>query len=124
MISKKILLDALGLFKNESDNTYVLKNSYETVTEDEVSSLFTGVFYYTGTNGTATPVEYTFEIGMTWEEFIDSDYNTDNFFVINGPTVSISNNAAVFYKVNPRVGGELITSQVIDGGEYYITNEK
>lgn len=23
---------------------------------------------------------FTFEIGMTWEEFINSDYNTDNFF--------------------------------------------
>ena len=25
--------------------------------------------------------EYTFEVGMTWEEWINSEYNTDNYFV-------------------------------------------
>ena len=124
MISKQTLLNTLSFFKTEADNTYILKDSYETITEDEISALFTGVFYYTGYDDTSTPVEYTFEIGMTWEEFINSDYNTDNFFVITGETVSLSNNSAVYYKANPIVGGELITNQVVDGGEYYISKEK
>lgn len=64
MISKDTLLSALSFFKNEADNTYILKNSYETVTEDDLDALFIeiGTFSYTGSKEGSSE----FEVGMTW----------------------------------------------------------
>ena len=106
-------------------------------TEAEMTALLTsgevgGVYKYTGTTGTyengalyvleqttgtftivyggdGSEHTYSFDIGMTFTEFVASDYNTDDIFELNGTQVLWDN-----------CGVNGITSETVieDGGRY------
>lgn len=120
MISKQILLDSLSMLKTEFDNRYASPN-YETITEDEVNDLFveigTFTYEYLGTTGSSQ-----FEIGMTWQDYIVSKYNTINCseFGVTGvaiDTCHIVGQSAT--EINPPV----LTDTIINGYNYYAVIE-
>lgn len=118
----------------------------EVATEAEMTALLTsgevgGVYKYTGTTGTyengalyvleaelitftIDGTEYQAEDGMTWAEWVESEYNTGGFTVINTTTVINQSENAVQYSSNSTdvKATELIlndgTYQISVGGSY------
>lgn len=75
-------------------------------TVDVVVAVTMSTFYVNG-------IEYTYEVGMTWERWIASTYNTDGF-IIYGCTVTTS----VGYVIKTN-GVSTLDSDLIDGTSTY-----
>lgn len=123
MISKETLLDSLGMFKAEFDNRYATSDLYETVTEDDVNELFIeiGTFTYEYTSSSATGTS-EFEIGMTWEEYINSEYNTIGCEAWGSVGVAI-NGFHIIGGSSTEISPPDITDEIIDGYHYYAVLE-
>ena len=71
--------------------------------------------YYTNYLKTESKT-FEFEEGMTWKEFINSDYNTDSYFSLANTSSSTS-----FIKPNGNEGSRANVTKVSEsGGESYI----
>ena len=79
---------------NQIHTTYATKEEVATLTTDDIAAgeevwIFDcgGAGAGTVTMGTimmsSSGASYEFEVGMTWAEFVESDYNTDGIFSIN-----------------------------------------
>ena len=120
MISKQILLDSLSMLKTEFDNRYASPN-YETITEDEVNDLFVeiGTFTY---EYSAIKESSQFEVGMIWEEYINSEYNTIGCEPWGSTGVGI-NGYHIIGKSATEINPPALTDVIIDGYNYYAVLE-
>lgn len=84
------------------------------ITEEEIHSLFVeiGTFTFNGS-------DYQFEIGMTWEEFVASDYNTAGL-AITGSSLSYGSSTVMY---NGSYNGTYATDTIMSGVTYTISNE-
>ena len=85
--------------------------SYE---EDVVLKTFN--YTNTSTNSTKT---YTYEEGMTWEEFINSEYNTDDFFYLSLSKVWCKDSSGWGISTDIYSGGPISSTDLISYETYY-----
>ncbi len=111
------LIDAVNETTNRGDTTltdaiYHLKDGYnQTDPEEPVEKLITF---------TVDDITYTATDGMTWREFMDSEFNADGAFMNDDPG-TVQHRKMGFSSVN-HVGGlysQIIDSVIEDGGQYY-----
>lgn len=68
-------------------------------------------------NGTA----YQFEKGMTWEEWVNSEYNTINAKILDSGGVSVGEYGWIYYEYSPSYTLAMSTDVIEEGHDYYKT---
>ena len=87
----------------------------ETVTESDINELFVEIGTFA-----VNQDSFNFEVGITWEEYINSDYNTNNNFSNTNGNVYYFDGigtGSIRYK-NETVK---ISDSIVNGGEYLQT---
>lgn len=74
-------------------------------------------------SATTTTTEYQAEKGMTWGEWVESDYNTDGFYVNDSssmkPIRNATNMSAVVYENNINMAPQREDNIIESGHTYY-----
>lgn len=107
----------------EKDGICSIKVGNTEITESQLSRLLDmslGRFVYQISSG-GNDVEYKFEAGMTWAEFVESEYNVDNYFSIDdedGSVMHLTHDDLVYVYNTGTLIHPIATDKIINGGVY------